>query len=430
MRILKPTVTSLIIVLASGLILLTFFLRPSWQIGGDGFGYYAYVRSALFDHNLNLTNEFQYFDAHYNRQSLSYYRTPTGKTGDPFSIGPSILWLPFVLVADGVQHVGHVADPNPISGYNTPYQVAVALGTWAYALLGAGLLFLALARLTRPWPAWWATLSIFGISPLWYYLIYGPSMAHGMSFATGAALFALAVHFFKKPERTLWHALGLGALVGLAFLVRWQDVLIGLIPLATFFRGTLRRQVTEWCGWIVGGFLLVSWPQFVVWQKLYGAFLTIPQSTSFFSLSHPHLWQFLTSAQHGMFAVHPLLLIGLAGMLWAIKAWPLLIWPTLVVLFAEIYLNAGLNDWFGGASFGARRMVSVLFAFALGLAFVLSKAHRLWQRATLTAIIIIAMLFNLGLAVAYARGYLPLEAPTTLHALYTEPFRALLHLRQ
>ena len=73
-----------------------FLLKP--RIGGDGFSYYAWLRSAAFDHDLNFTNEYRDYNTgdYWTAQEES---TVTGLAANPFSIGPAILWTPWFIMA-------------------------------------------------------------------------------------------------------------------------------------------------------------------------------------------------------------------------------------------------------------------------------------------------------------------------------------------
>ncbi|RJQ34301.1 hypothetical protein C4566_02355, partial [Candidatus Parcubacteria bacterium] len=59
---LKFNTKSLLFLVFFVLSFLTIVLKPYWQIGGDGFGYYSYLRSFIFDGNFDLHNEFALFD--------------------------------------------------------------------------------------------------------------------------------------------------------------------------------------------------------------------------------------------------------------------------------------------------------------------------------------------------------------------------------
>ncbi|NJP05140.1 MAG: hypothetical protein HC837_05685 [Chloroflexaceae bacterium] len=54
-------------------------------IGSDGTAYYAYVRSLVMDHDLDLSNEYAYYDF------TEYGITPTGLPTNKYPIGPALL---------------------------------------------------------------------------------------------------------------------------------------------------------------------------------------------------------------------------------------------------------------------------------------------------------------------------------------------------
>ena len=86
---------SLVIFLVASISCLLFLLRPNWEIRGDGHGYYVYLRSAYFDHNLDFHNEYSRYDQLYGTNFSQSTVTSIGKLGNPFAVGLSIFWLPF-----------------------------------------------------------------------------------------------------------------------------------------------------------------------------------------------------------------------------------------------------------------------------------------------------------------------------------------------
>jgi hypothetical protein len=54
------------------------------------------------------------------------------------------------------------------------------------------------------------------------------------------------------------------------------------------------------------GFLVIASSQIAVWKYLYDSWIAVPQGSSFFNLTKPHLWSFLFSGYHGMFLTHPM----------------------------------------------------------------------------------------------------------------------------
>src|SRR5438034_8513212 len=80
------------------------FLNP-W-VRGDGVGYYAFVRAPLIEHNLDFTKDYQHANESFRGPRLDEYgrpksafRTPTGHLDNHFTVGPAILWTPFLLLA-------------------------------------------------------------------------------------------------------------------------------------------------------------------------------------------------------------------------------------------------------------------------------------------------------------------------------------------
>ena len=415
----------LLLIVASGIFVATIWLGPSWTIGSDGFGYYAYARSVIFDHDLDLTNEMQLFDQQFGLEITESWRTNTGKVGNPFAIGASILWLPFVALAYFVQEVFNLKDPYPLPGYNLPFQVAIAVGTWVYVLAGLGLLFSALRRLVALYPAWLATLAIVGIAALPYYLIYEPSMAHGLSFFTTALLFYVTIRFWSLKNISFGWLVLLGLVIGLVFLVRWQNILYALIPLVLLIKRT-RGWLWLW-RWVVlgGSFVIVAVWQLAVWRYLYGSWVAVPQGTSFFQLLEPHLFEFLLAGHHGLFIIHPLLILSVIGIILALvhRQYLLITLSAVVVLSLQVYINAGLIDWHGSGSFGARRMIGAYFILAFGLAILFSRLQKKIIIVVVTFLIGLGILFNGLLMVAYAREIIKINVPTTYAEVYTAPIR-------
>src|SRR5258706_15849368 len=83
--------------------LLTLPLVNPW-VRGDGVGYYAYLRSALIDHDLDFENDYfagnnsfvmSRFDAQGHLLPEMY--TKTGHVENHFTVGPAILWAPMLV---------------------------------------------------------------------------------------------------------------------------------------------------------------------------------------------------------------------------------------------------------------------------------------------------------------------------------------------
>jgi len=102
-------------------------------IRGDGVGYYAYLRSLVFDRDLNFKNEYSYFEPAFSEDTKPVTTTwakgdvtRTGMVPNTFPVGPALLWSPFYLVAHFVALGLNVLGASiPINGYSLPYQLEV-----------------------------------------------------------------------------------------------------------------------------------------------------------------------------------------------------------------------------------------------------------------------------------------------------------------
>ena len=90
------------------LFLLSLPLINPW-VRGDGVGYYAFARAILMEHRLDFEPDWQNANASFrlgridpNGHIRPTEYTSTGHLDNHFSIGPAILWSPFLLAAEAV----------------------------------------------------------------------------------------------------------------------------------------------------------------------------------------------------------------------------------------------------------------------------------------------------------------------------------------
>lgn len=422
--------TSLLLVVFIFLLGAVFVLRPLWQIGGDGFGYYSYVRSAIFDGDFDLHNEFALFDSLYGHKTLSNWQTSTGQIANPFSIGPALLWFPFVALAQLVDMIFNFPDAYILSGFNLPFQVAVTLGTWFFCFLGLALIFNTLSKIIGHKYSWWAIVTAIAVSPLPYYLLFEPSMSHGLSiFSTGLFFYSI-FKIYQRAEISWIDYLLLGLASGLLFLIRWQDIVLLIVAMAII--GQKIHQGKNIKKYLVplllaaGVFLITILPQLFMWRYIFGSWVAVPQGASFFQLDQPHIWEFLFSSYHGLLVIHPILFLSLVGLFLAWKKYKFLAIIFLLVLSVQVYLNAGLYDWYGGGSFGARRMVSSFFIFCFGFAYLF---RQVFTSKTISSIIIflvfLGFIFNVLLMMAYAKKIITVDSFTSYQDIYQAPLKVL-----
>src|SRR5262249_48496666 len=147
----------------------------------DGLGYYAWLRSALIDHDWSFDNEFDEHNPLENGVQARGARTSLGLRANPFSIGPACFWalsvVPSHLLIQSFQVHGF---PWAADGYSLPYQLLVGGTTLLASFLGFVLMYSVCRRFVRFERAALAAASLTLGTPISYYSAVEPSMGHAL----------------------------------------------------------------------------------------------------------------------------------------------------------------------------------------------------------------------------------------------------------
>jgi hypothetical protein len=373
------------------LFLLTLPLANPW-VRGDGVGYYAYLRSALIDHDLRFENDYLQANESFvlsrvdaKGKLLPRLYTKTGYVENHFTVGPAILWAPVMLATHGaVLLASHLGARVAANGYSRPYLLAMALTTACYGFLS---LLLAFQIARKFFSERWAFLSTVGIwmaSSLPIYMYFNPSWSHAHS-AFSVALF-LWYWERTRGRRTpgQWAVLGLAA--GLMGNLYYPNVILLIFPTLEVVHGVFfdrseegegSRSIRKWalgCAVFFVVFVAALLPTFITRQIIYGS----PFETGYppiwtWNWTSPAFLKVLFSSDHGLFSWTPVLLFAFLGLLLLIKRDALLGWGALLTFLAYYYFIASYPDWDGLSSFGNRFFVSLTPIFILGLAALLSN---------------------------------------------------------
>jgi len=361
-------------------------LTPHW-INPDSIGLYAYVRSAFFDRDWDFTNEFRHEDP----QGRLIDPTPRGRTGTVFGPGTGVLWLPFFLVAHGLSRtLAALGYAVPTDGDSVIYHVWLQIGSCAYGLLALGLIY----DLVRDWVeekrALWIVAAIWTATPFFYYCYFHAANSHVCS----AFMVTLFLWVWRRaPQPRGWRFyLGLGSLGGFMALVRWQDGLFLLWPLADLVAEAWTRRHLRFPALhlvlLGGSSLAVFSPQLLYWYWLYGWWVGDPHGSGFLSFQFSKLVNVLFSSNHGLFPCTPLFLLATGGLMALWKRDRRLSGLLLAAWALQTIINTLPGDWTGSYGFGARRFLNCTSLFALGLAVVARSCSR---RAISVTVVILAL---------------------------------------
>jgi hypothetical protein len=405
-------------------------LSNPW-VRGDGVGYYAFGRSLLIEHRLDFQKDWLAANTSFRMgrtdpggNVLAEQYTSTGHLDNHFSIGPAILWSPFLLVAHITVRTydalgGHVVA----DGYSEPYLVGMALGTAVYGFLSLWISFrLARKYLAERW-AFLGTLGIWFASSLPVYMYFNPSWSHAHS-AFAVALFVRYWDRTRRSRTTLQWVI-LGAIAGLMMDVYYPNAILLLLPLLeslrTYWKGVFGTEPKKAIGSLLlhnilfagvtfAGFL----PTLVSKKIIYGSYLDFGYAEQWFWGS-PALLKVCFSSEHGLFSWTPITMLSVIGLfLFRRRARGLALY-SICAFAAYVYVIGCYQDWDGLSSFGNRFFVSLTVLFVIGLAGFFEEVARSWgdQRARILAPMATAVLilWNLGLVFQWGTHLIPARGP-------------------
>jgi hypothetical protein len=235
---------------------------------------------------------------------------------------------------------------------------------------------------------------------------------------------ALFLHLWHPcdPHRRASDWIKLGLAAGLVAVVRWQDGVILVAPLAEigfwYVQGrvglapSLRNLVA-----LCAAALLVFLPQSMMWTHIYGFPLAVPQGAELFVWSSPHLVETLFSTRHGLISWHPIFLIALFGfpMLW--RRSQVLACTAAFMFAAELYINASVTSWWADDAFGGRRFTGLVPLFVALLGSLIDVTARGWHRRALFAALAILVVWNGLSLVQYRAGFVAKDSALTLREM-------------
>jgi hypothetical protein len=404
-------------------------------IRGDGVGYYAFARAPLIEHSLNFEDDYLNANSGFREHRVdatgrvkTFFRTRTGHLDNHFSVGPAILWAPFLFLGHGVVLLARAAGSSVTAdGFSAPYRIAMAFATALYGFLGLLLSFRLAGKYVHKHWALLATLGVWWASSLPVYMYFNPSWSHAQS----AFLVALFLWYWHetREDRTPRQWMLLALIAGLMLNVYFANAMLLVVlvveavpqyleafhaapgrslPVRTLFL----QHVTF--ALIV---LISLFPTFLSRYIIYGnAFETgyVPLKDWFWR--SPFFIAVLFSSNHGLFTWTPLLFFSVAGLFFFWRSQPRLGAAFLAAALAFYFFIACYPDWAGISSFGNRFFVSLTALFILGLGVVLDRFARLFRKpsaAMASAALVVAcfVLWNLTFLFQWGTHLIPARGP-------------------
>lgn len=431
-----------------GIFIISLSILQPW-VRGDGIHYYAYIRSLVIDGDLRFENEFK--DAvEFNKFSPPVLRgikeykptrsigvaetllplTKTGYTSNQAPVGAPLLWSPFFLLAHLLVIIlNRVGIGIPADGYSFPYIFLVSFGSCLYGFIGLILGYKICRRYFSDAVSLYATVSIWWASSMPAYMHGHPLLSHTSSVFAVALLLFFYLKTREGESLAEWTMLGL--IAGLAMIVRIQDGLFLLIPVAELLRqyySAIKYRMTSGVLKIVSknilfltGFLLGILPQLIVGKVIYGVytldFYRATQKEFAFNWFSPPIFQVLFSSWHGLFSWTPILFFAMIGLYCFFKKDKAFSVILSVIFLLQLYVISGSYSKITGvylwqySSFGGRMFLSCTPIFILGLA-GLTEALKVKFKVRWSSLILLMLgpiLWNLAFIFQFGLGLVPRE---------------------
>lgn len=370
-------------------IVLAHLFYPKWQKSGseatisyDASGYYMYLPAIFIYQDIK--------ECKFHEEILRKYRPISGfeqaafihrESGNyvmKYSAGQAVVSLPAFFIA----HAWASADPAyPPDGFSHPYQLLISLNALLLCFIG---LFFMRKVLLRYFSEKVTALSLFALVVGTNYLNYAAidgAMTHNTLFTLYALLLWLTVKFYEKPD--LKKSLGIGALVGLAALVRPTEIISCLLPLlwgVNLASAADRKQRLQFFGkhWkILLPALLVTaavgFIQLGYWKYTSGDWVVYSYQEQGFSWFSPHFNKAMFSYRAGWLVYTPLMFFALIGFVFMYRAHRRLFYPVAVFSLLFAYIAFAWDVWWYGGSLGQRAMVQSYPVLLFPLCFFIKR---------------------------------------------------------
>ena len=279
-------------------------------VHGDGVGYYAYARAILIQHNLRFEEDWRHANRFFSASRVDENErlrpeeyTPTGYVDNHFTVGPAILWSPFLILAHLAVLTTHAFGGHiSADGFSQPYVVAMAFGTAFYGFLGLLLSFSLAKKYVRDRWAFLATMGIWLASSLPVYMYFNPAWSHAHSAFT-VALFLWYWDRTRGP-RSAGQYVVLGLIAGLMIDVYFPNGVFLLLPLVEALlqhrafwktqRRDLQKQLILSETLFVVSVVVALLPTLITRLIVYGGVFKIGSySAQAWIWTAPHWWQVL-----------------------------------------------------------------------------------------------------------------------------------------
>ena len=356
-------------------------------IFADARFYWSITRSLVKDKNVDFSNEFNHFGP----------KMAENSKGFPMNFyppGAAFFWIPGYWF---VETISVFLPKTNFEGYGVIHQFAVAVNSIFLGIIGVYFMYLTLRRNFSEKISLLTSFTFFAATNLLFYIAVEPITSHAVAFFVSSFFVYL---FITLPIGTLNYFF-LGLLVGIAGLVRTQDLGLVLLPLIKMFSERKIRALISLTAGIILGFA----PQLLFWKFFYGTIWRSPYLDYGFIFTISRLLHVLVNFQNGLFTITPLILFALIGLVLFVKRGRKIAIYSLTYFIFQLILVSSWRDYTQGGSFGIRMLITTYPLLSFGLASIVKlSTEKMGLKITLATILILSCI-NMLLILRYLLMY-------------------------
>ena len=419
--------------ISSLLLLLTVLFFPRWEkphteapIAWDVSGYYLYLPATfIYDDLYELKFLPEIIEKYKPTPNINQaYSAGNGNMVMKYPAGLSILYTPLFFIA----HISAKTLDYPADGFSLPYQIAIQLGGVLFAIIGLIFLRKILLQYFPDRTAGGLIILIALGTNFFNYATFDSANVHIWSFTLLSILTHQTMHWHHLA--TWPRALGIGACVGLAALVRPTEIIFAIVPILwginnwesklLFFKNHYPQ--------IIGAVLFtlaIGSIQFFYWKSATGNWVVYSYQDQGFYWTRPHFIDVFFSYRKGWLIYTPLMLFALLGFAFWLGKWkkniPPYMLPIICFFMVNTWIISSWDIWWYGGSFGQRAMIPSYVLLAFPLAHLINWIKiKPWRAIIFTPLFLACI--SLNLFQTYQAHWGPWEATYMNQAYYWRIF--------
>jgi hypothetical protein len=351
------------------------FIRDSYALSWDNYGYYLYLPSIIIHHDPGMQDHvwIDRLNSTYQKDRPFYQVQPGQKNRlvNVYPAGFAVFNFPFFCAG----HLYAKIAGYPPDGLSPPYQWAMIFSALFYGILGMWWLRKLLLRYFNDNLSALLLLLIGCGTNLYYYATYECLLPHVYLFAADTLLILLAIKWHERPDKKT--AFYIGLILGLITITRPSEIVWLLVPLFWNVRGwkslkekfrfLLQQKLHVLL--LIAGMLLVGSLQLIYWKYASGNWFSF-NHTEGFDFFHPFTLKVLFSYKKGWLLYTPLMLLAIIGFIPLYKKRRDLFFPFILFFLANLWFISSWECWWYAGTFGQRPFVQSYGLMAIPLGFL------------------------------------------------------------